>query len=512
MKKSIGVLLVAFLFFTFLYPASSHAQVSLAGLNELDAYVKKTMGEWRVPGLAIALVKDDKVIFMKGYGVRESGKQEPVDENTVFPIGSTSKAFTSTAVALLVQDKKVSWDDRVVDHLRWFQMYDPWVTREMTMRDLLANRSGLSGLSEQLWYATDHSRDEIVRRLRYVKPESSFRSQYAYRNCMFLTAGQTIPAITGKTWDEFLRERIFKPLGMTRTSTSARNLYRLDNVARPHLTVNGKVTPVPLRNIDNIGPAGSVNSSVKDMSQWLRFHIANGMLDGKRVADTAVIEETHKPHTIVSTASDPNGLTPWAKRADYCLSWVLIDTDSGPMVYHNGQIDGIYAAIGFNPEKKLGAVILTNFENHKLSDILLLRAIDIIQGRTPQDWHTKILENFRKQEALMAGEAKKMESSRIQNTRPSLPAESYAGDYENEIYGRIRVYKEGSGLVLHKGSNLIYDLSHWHYDTFRATNRDKVAEARSGMSIVNFDINFQGAVSAMTMNDTLTFTRLTEKK
>lgn len=512
MKKGIGIFLFVSIFPVLACLASANAQSNVAGLNDFDAYVKKTMVEWEVPGLAVALVKDDQVVFMKGYGVREVGKTDKVDENTVFPIGSTSKAFTSTAVALMVQDKKVSWDDKVVDHLRWFQMYDPWVTREMTLRDLLANRSGLSDVSEMLWYATDLSRDEIVRRLRYIKPESSFRSKYAYRNCMFLTAGQTIPAITGKTWDEFLKERILKPLGMTRTSTSVRELYRLDNAARPHLKINGQMTPVPLRNIDNIGPAGSINSSVKDMSKWLRFHIANGMLDGKRIADTAVIEETHKPHTIIITSPDPKGMFPWARRADYCLSWVLMETDGGPMVYHNGEIDGIYAAIGFNPEKKLGAVILTNFEKHKLSDVLLMRAIDILQGRSTQEWHTKVLENYRKQEADTVSELRKMESSRIQNTKPSLPAESYAGDYESEIFGRIRVYKEGSGLVLHMGSNRIYDLSHWHFDTFRATNRDKVAEARSGLSIVSFDMNFQGAVSAMTMNDMLSFARVTEKK
>lgn len=512
MKKSCCFFLIAFVLSVFWGPASAHAQAGAAGLDEFDAYIRTTMAQWKVPGLAIALVKDDKVVFIKGYGVRELGRNEPVDENTVFPIGSTSKAFTSTAVALMVQDKKVSWDDRVIDHLRWFQMYDPWVTREITLRDLLANRSGLSGVSEQLWYATDHSRDEIVRRLRYVQPESSFRSQYAYRNCMFLTAGQTIPAITGKTWDEFLKERIFRPLGMNRSFTSARDLYKLDNVARPHLEINGQIGPVPFRNIDNIGPAGSMSSSARDLSNWLRFHIANGMLDGKRIADAAVIEETHKPHTVAFTSADPKGTFPWGKRAYYCLSWVLVDTDSGPLVYHNGEIDGIYAAIGFNPEKKLGAVVLTNFEKHKLSDILLFRAIDILQDKTPYEWNTVILENHRKQEADAANDQKKMESARVQNTKPSLAAESYAGDYESEIYGRVRVYQDGKGIVLHMGSNLIYDLSHWHYDTFRAVNRDRVTEARRGMSIVNFNLNFQGAVSEMVWNDMLTFRRLADKK
>jgi len=488
------------------------ANAQTSGIKDLDIYIEKAMQDWQVPGLAVALVKGDKVVYMKGYGVRELGKNQVVNEDTIFPIGSASKAFTSMAIGLLVQDKKLSWDDRVIDHLQGFQMYDPWVTREITVRDLLCNRGGLSEVSEFLWYATDHDRSEIVRRLRYVKPESSFRSRYAYRNCMFLTAGQVIPAVNGMSWDAFVRERIFKQLGMTRSSTSVLDLQGLDNVATPHIKIDGKVTPVPFRNIDNIGPAGSVNASVKNMSQWLMFHLNKGILNGRRITEAAVIEETHKPHTPCLLSPEMKSQFPWARRADYCLSWVLIDSDVGPIVYHNGQIDGIYAVIGFLPERQVGAVVLTNLENQKLSDVVFLRALDTLLERTLKDWNPLYLENATKQEAKIAKVRKELEASRVQGTKPALSLDAYAGTYENEMYGKAKVSFEKDSLVLHLSSHLVSDLIHWHYDTFRTACHDRVAEARMGPNFVTFGINSQGKVSEMNMSDMLMFKRLPDSK
>ncbi|MDO9528280.1 MAG: serine hydrolase [Syntrophales bacterium] len=481
-------------------------------IKGLDTYIKKTMKDWQVPGLGIALVKNDKVVFMQGYGIRKLGETRRVDENTIFPIGSASKAFTSTAIGLLVQDKKLSWDDRVVDHLQGFQMYDPWVTREITVRDLLCNRGGLSAVSDLLWYATDYDRDEIVRRLRYIEPESSFRSQYAYRNCMFLTAGQIIPAVTDMSWDVFLKERIFKPLGMNRSFTSVQDLQKIDNVATPHLKMNGKVTPVPFRNIDNVGPAGSVNASIEDMARWLRFHLADGMYDGKRIADGDVIRETHKPHTPISLSREIKSAFPWARRFDYCLSWVLVDYDGELCVYHNGEIDGIYAVIGFIPEKQVGVVVLTNYENQKLSDVLFLRAMDVLLERTPKDWNDIYLKNQKKQEATITKAQKALEASRVRETKPSLALVSYTGTYENDILGKIKVILENNNLVMYRSSILVSDLTHWHYDTFRAVCRDRAVETRMGQTFITFRLNSQGGVSEVNMGDMLNFKRLPDSK
>jgi CubicO group peptidase (beta-lactamase class C family) len=495
-----------FLFFLQWCPSPAHA--GTAGTGELDAYIKKTMKQWQIPGLAVALVKGDTVVHMRGYGVREIGKKDAVDENTVFPIGSASKAFTSTAIALLVQDGKLSWDDPVIDRMQGFRMYDPWVTREIAIRDLLCNRGGLSEASELLWYATDNDRGEIVRRLRYIRPESSFRSRYAYRNCMFITAGQVIPAVTGMSWDDFVKERIFQSLGMTRSFTSVRDLQNLGNVATPHIKMDGRISPIPFRNIDNAGPAGSINASVRDMSRWLRFHMNNGKLDGKKIAKPAVIEETHKPHTPIPFSHDFKSVFPWGRQFSYCLSWVLIDYDGEPCIYHNGQIDGIYAVIGFLPEKNVGAVVLSNLENQHLSDVVFLRALDVLLERTPKDWNAIYMKNRENREEIMAKTQKGLEAARVQGTKPSLPPGAYAGVYESEIYGKVRVSLEENRLVVHLSSVLAYDLSHWNYDTFRAACRDRYAGARMGPIFFSFNISGQGAVAEMKMNDAMIFKRL----
>lgn len=508
LRRAVSMLLMALLILWFF--ASADAQVS--AMKDLDAFIEKAMQDWQVPGLAVALVKSDRVVHMKGYGIRELGKAGAVDENTIFPIGSASKAFTSAAVALLVQDGKLSWDDRVIDHLQGFQMYDPWVTREITVRDLLANRGGVSGLSEFLWYATDHSRDEIVRRLRYVRPESSFRSQYAYRNVMFLTAGQVAAAVTGTSWDAILQDRIFKPLSMGRTSTSVRDIQGRENVTTPHMIIDGKLTPVPFRNIDNIGPAGSVNASITDMARWLRFHLGAGVLDGRRIANATVIRETHTPHTPIPLSEEFEAAFPSGRRLDYCLGWVRIDAQGDPYVYHNGQIDGIYAVISFIPEKQVGVVVLTNLENHKLSDVVFRRAIDVLLDRTPQDWNAVYLANKKKQDARSEEARRAVEASRIQGTAPSHPLAAYAGTYENEMYGRVTVSLEGDRLVLPLSSHLIGDMSHWHYDTFRATLRDRAAEARMGPTFVTFGMDVRGSVSSMNLSDALMFVRVPEPK
>ena len=244
-----------------LFISSISAFAQNAPLQGFDDYVNKALKDWEVPGVAIAVVKDDKVVFAKGYGVRELGKPEMVDEKTLFAIGSSSKAFTSAAIAMLVDEGKLKWDDHVTKYLPGFQLFDPYVTREMTVRDLLTHRIGLER-GDQLWYATDYSRDEVLRRIRFLEPSSSMRSKFGYQNVMYLAAGQIVPSVTTKSWDDFIGERIFTPLGMKETNTSIRLLKGKTDVAAPHQTIDDKVQPVPYRLIDNIGPAGSINSNV----------------------------------------------------------------------------------------------------------------------------------------------------------------------------------------------------------------------------------------------------------
>ena len=238
---------------------------------DFDAYVARVLKEFQVPGIAVAIVKDGKVVLAKGYGVRKLGESAPVDAHTLFGIASNTKAFTSAALAMLVDEGKITWDDPVIKYIPAFQLYDPYVTREMTIRDLLTHRSGLGlGAGDLLWWPpTDYSRDEIIRRFRYVKPATSFRSRYAYDNVLYMVAGQIIPAVTGKSWDEFIRERIFKPIGMSESNTSVSAFRPGDNIAIPHAPVDGRIEAIKYINLDNVGPAGAINSNVTDLAKWV---------------------------------------------------------------------------------------------------------------------------------------------------------------------------------------------------------------------------------------------------
>jgi CubicO group peptidase (beta-lactamase class C family) len=284
MKKNLLRTRFLFLFLFFVFSTFVAAQTNEQKLAEIDAYAHKVRTEWNIPGLAIAVVKDDKVIFAKGYGVRRLGGTEIVDENTLFAIASNSKAFTTAGLAILIDEKKIGgWDDKVSQYFPEFQMSDPYVTREMTIRDLVSHRSGLDTFSgDLLWYDTTYSIDEILRRTRFLKPVSSFRSRYGYQNLMFMVAGKVIERASGKTWAQFVKERILMPLGMNRTTVSVKDLK--DNVAAPHNeSAGGKFRPLPPGNVDNAAAAAALNSSVADLARWLRLQLGRGKFEGKQI-------------------------------------------------------------------------------------------------------------------------------------------------------------------------------------------------------------------------------------
>ena len=307
-----------------LFIGSLSAIAQDAPLRGFDDYVNKALKDWDVPGVAIAVIKDDKIVFAKGYGVREIGKPEKVDERTIFAIGSSSKAFTAATTAILVDDGKIKWDDPATKYLPGFQLYDPVVTREMTVRDLLTHRIGLER-GDQLWHATEFDRSEVMRRIRFLKPASSLRSKFGYQNVMYLAAGQIVPQVAGKTWDDFLRERIFTPLGMNSTGTSISALKNSNDVAAPHSKFNDKVTAIPYRKIDNIGPAGSINSNVVDMAQWVRLQLNNGKFDGKQLISPTSINEMHSPQTIIPLEGAMRRFYPEAHFLSYGMGCVDAD-------------------------------------------------------------------------------------------------------------------------------------------------------------------------------------------
>jgi CubicO group peptidase (beta-lactamase class C family) len=303
----LALLLLAFLVFS---PTLS-AQTLEERLAEIDAYAAKAGQEWKVPGFSVAIVKDDRVVFVKGYGVRELGKAEPVDKDTLFAVASNTKAFTSAALATLVDEGKLKWDDPVTKYLPWFQLYDPYVTREMTVRDLLSHRSGLATFGgDLLWYETTYSREEIIRRVRFLKPVHGFRSRYGYQNIMFLAAGEIVPAVTGKSWDDYVREKFFTPLGMARTVTTFKQLTAAQNVATPHNETDGKVRVVHYSNVDSAGGAAVINSTAAEMAEWVRLQLGRGTYQGQKIFSAAASREmwsrprsSTRPPTSTSTGS-----------------------------------------------------------------------------------------------------------------------------------------------------------------------------------------------------------------
>lgn len=468
-------------------------------LTEIDEYAARAGRDWKVPGFAIAIVKDDKVVFAKGYGVRELGKPAPVDADTLFAIASNTKAFTAAALAILVDEGKIKWDDPVTKYLPFFQLYDSYVTRELTIRDLLSHRSGLATFGgDLLWYETTYSREEILRRIRFLKPTSSFRSRYGYQNIMFLAAGEIVPVVTGKSWDDFVRERFFLPLGMRRTTTKFKELQGAENIAIPHNEVDDKIRVIRYDNVDNSGGAAAINSSVADMAQWVRLQLGRGNFEGKRFFSAATSREMWTPHTIVGGVSEQaEKFNPTRHFNLYGLGWSLGDYHGRKVVSHGGGLDGMISQVAMLPEENLGVVVLTNSET-PLANILVNKIFDVFLGVEPRDWNADYLARARQSEETARAAAKKVEDSRVQNTKPSLPLSAYAGTYSGAMYGPARVTEENGRLVLRlvAAPNFVGDLEHWHFDTFRIKWRESIVYPFP-KGFVTFVINPQGAVDEM---------------
>jgi CubicO group peptidase (beta-lactamase class C family) len=472
--------------------------------KDLDRYVRGVRQEFGVVGLAVAVVKDGQVVYAKGFGERRLGGGEEVDSHTLFAIGSNTKAFTAAAIGILVDEKKMGWDDAVTKHLPWFALYDPYVTREITVRDLLSHRSGLGRRGDANWYATDFGREEIVRRVRFLKPDSSFRSEAGYQNTMFLAAGEVLEAVSGESWDGFVAGRILRPLGMTRSRTSVRALEGMANVAEPHEKIEGKVVPVRHRNIDNIAPAGSILSSVSDMTRWMLLMLGEGELEGKRVLSKETAAEVWKPNIIYPMSADSKELFPSTHFSTYGLGWGLRDYRGRLLATHSGGIDGMLSQVLLVPEEKLGIVVLTNTSpaGALAHAAVIYHVLDAYLGAEGTiDWRARFRELGAKQQKREEEKEKKRDESRVAGTSPSLALDRYAGAYEDEMYGKLMVSLEDGHLVLRRHTAWVGDLEHWHYDTFLARWRDPVM----GKSLLTFRLSPEGKAASLELEDVETF-------
>ena len=471
----------------------------------VDRVVERARKEFDVPGIAVAIVKDGNVVLAKGYGVRKLGEAAPVTAHSLFRIASNTKAFTAAALAMLVDEGKLRWDDAVIQHMPGFQMYDPYVTRELTVRDLLVHRSGLGlGAGDLMFFPpTDLSREEIIRRLRFVKPATSFRSRYAYDNLLYLVAGQIIPAVTGKSWDNFVKERIFIPLGMTSTNASTQALKAASDVAIPHSKAGGKLEPLPHEDVDNNAPAGAINSCVADLAKWVTVQLNRGGMGSSRLFSEAQSKEMWSPQTIMPISDPPDG-APAALAAlrpnfsAYGLGWGLNDYRGKKIVSHTGGLAGYVSRVTMVPDLKLGVVVLTNQEATGAFQAVTYTILDHYLGAPETDWVAPFLAQAKMGETGAEEAVKQAAAKRNATSRPSLPLAGYAGRYRDAWYGDVAIEEHSGKLTISftHTRQLTGDLEHWQYDTFVARWRDRTLAADA---YVTFSLKPDGSVDEVKM-------------
>ena len=484
-------------------------------VQRLDAMVAEVQRDWPVPGLAVVIVKDGRTVLLKGYGERELGSGELVDEHTLFAIASNSKAFTAASLAMLVEEGKVSWDDPVRKHLPYFQLYDPYVSQEMRVRDLLSHRSGLGTYSgDLLWYGTEYSAEEVVRRTRFVPQAGAFRASYGYSNLMFIAAGEVVSAASGMPWADLVESRILEPLGMERTVTSTTDLPLRDNVATPHKNWVNRVEPIEWYNWDAMAAAGGIISSVYDMSQWLKLQLGNGEIDGLRLFSAESAWEMWTVHTARAVPAESRVSTPSTHFRGYGLGWSLNDYQGRLIVSHGGGYDGMFSRVVIVPEEDLAMAVFTNSMT-SVSTAITNNILDAYLGAEPRDWSGNLLMEWRSARRGFEARQDRFEEEAAAGTEPSLGLGAFTGSYGGDMYGDATVTQENGQLVLRLLPNpdLVADLTHLHHDTFLMEWRNTFAWFGKGAA--TFVLDPYGAVVEMRLdvpNDDLWFHELVMKR
>ena len=476
-----------------------------------DARVEEALKKHDVPGMAISIVENGQIVKAKGYGVRRLGSPEAVDADTIFPTGSTGKAFTAAALAILVDEGKLGWDDKVIDHLPDFRMYDAWVTREMTVRDLLVHRSGLGlGAGDLLIIPrSSRTRAHVVRALRNLKPATSFRSNYAYDNILYVVAGEVIAAASGQSWEAFMRERLFKPAGMSSSVSDEKDRFAHPNRAQPHARLDprlrglGKQQLLPEREgLGQVGaPAGGLSSSANDLARWLQIQLAQGALpgaDGKRLYSEASAQAMWTPQVPVPINAYPAPITDITPQfSSYALGWNVQDYRGIKVVQHGGAVFGVLAFTVLVPERNLGISLQINSEDVGVMRGLGYELLDHYLGFEPRDWVAAFDTWY--QQRLEGGLAALQSTGKEvrKASRPSLPAASYAGGYADAWYGPIDIAERLGKLRIDfkQTPNMAGTLSHWQYDTFKTEWDDTSLEP----AYVTFALDAEGKVSRITM-------------
>jgi CubicO group peptidase (beta-lactamase class C family) len=480
---------------------SAVTPVEAQGPPGFDAYVASVMKAFEVPGLSVAIVRDGKVLLAKGYGVRTLGDPAPVDAETLFGIASNTKVFTATALGMLVEEGKIEWDAPVVRYLPGFALSDPFVTRELTVRDLLVHRSGLGlGAGDLLWWPpSTYNRKEIAQRLRYIPLATSFRSAYAYDNVLYLVAGELIEAMSGTSWEDFISSRILKPLGMNGANVKHSAAGHGGNVATTHAPVDGKVRVIAPFASDNTNPAGGINAGANDMARWMIAMLDSGRTATGRLWSQRTARNIWTIVTPIGIGAPPPELQ--ALRASfngYGLGVGIRDYRGLKLLTHTGGLPGYVSRVATLPDKKAGIAVLTNAESTNAFDAIVQQVLDWFIGVNDTDWLgglTKL--QARADSALKAEEAQSV-ASRNTASRPSLPLAKYAGTYRDSWFGYVTIADEGGKLVMRftRSPQLVGDMEHWQYDSFLVKWRDRELRADA---FVTFSLTPQGTIDQAKM-------------
>lgn len=496
MKKTILSLLILACSLTLV------AQSYTKQVKEFDAYIQKGMKDWEIPGMAVVVVKDNKILLKKGYGVKELGNSDPVDINTLFVMASTTKAITAVGMGILVDEGKVKWSDRVIDHLPELHLYDPYVTQELRIKDLFTHNSGV-GNSDFLWTAMQIPSEEIINKMEMVEPSYSFRGGYTYQNIFYLMAGQVIERISGQSWADFTKERIFIPLGMNR-SQPLKSLTDSDaNRASPHDPIEKKVTVIQHSNADEIAPAGSAWSTAEDISKWVVCMLDSSKYTGGRLLQPNTWKEMFTPQIIIPYSqfypskkfTQPNWTT-------YALGWFQHDYKGKKVNFHTGSLFGSIAIHGQLPEEKLGIYVFANYGNGELRHALMYKAFDLFALGGDRDWSKDLLELYTTNRNASAKRSQDFIDARVPDTKPSHPLEAYAGTYSDKLYGELVITVDGDKLNIEVNKFLSATLAHWHYDTFRGPYE----KAQYGNGLAQFTLNGEGKIVSVDF-DGMTFSK-----
>lgn len=489
-----SILGLSFLLITIL---STQAQDKKAIIQKSDSICKATFNAWNSPGMAVAVVENGDIMYAQGFGVTDVNTGEKVDANTLFAVASNTKTFTSTAMMMLQEQGNVNLDDKVIDHIPYFRMYNEYVTQNMSIRDLLCHRSGLATFSGDLvWYGTDYSRKEVIERLQYLEPQYGFREHFGYSNILFLTAGEIVPTVTDTNWNDFIKYRILQPLEMNRTITSTNDLKNMKNIASPHNDLgDGNIIAIPWLNWDNIAPAGAIISSANDMAKWLILQLNQGMYNDKQLFSAESQNEMWQMHTPNQVSSFSKYYWPDIHFKGYGLGWSLSDYAGRKIVSHNGGYDGMISQTVLIPEENIGFVVLTNC-NTWLYMPIMYSLLDILLDKDGSDWNDLFLKIKDRQDIAQKEADQEFEDSRVKDAPPSLNLKKYAGIYTCEIYGDVEISYKEDALWLDMTHTEIFKakLDHFHYNTFLVKFKD-VPSLPQGT--VTFTINSKGEAESL---------------